>query len=71
MGLTDPKIVFCESKNNERVRDALKQLGKCIPIYSFDENDKNIEELLVKTEEEINFKYKEQKFYIILTVVYE
>lgn len=37
LGLTSPKIVFCESSNIERVRLTLEQLGLLdIPVYSFD-----------------------------------
>lgn len=39
LGLTQPKIVFCEKQNIDRVRDAQKQLGNCVPIYTFDKYD--------------------------------
>lgn len=55
--LTQPKIVFCEKQNSDRVRDALKQIEKCIPIYSFDDDGSkgNVAELLKHSENKNNF----------------
>lgn len=63
-GITQPKIVFCDSSNYHHVKGALMQLNNPAPIYVFDENvaDKSIgveylsvRELLKPQPEEIDF----------------
>lgn len=62
LGKTKPKIVFCESRNIDRVREALTQLGTSVPIFTFDglESESNIKKLLSSTGEEKDFMYETQ-----------
>lgn len=57
LGLTKPKIVFCEPSNIDRVRLALQELLLDIPVYTFDESPKDgsVDELLVETGNEKDF----------------
>lgn len=54
LGLTQPKIVFCEQQNIDRVRDALKQLERSVPILTIDGED--IDNILLKPKDSTNFK---------------
>lgn len=58
LGLTQPKIVFCENQNINRVREALTQLGLCVPILNFDKHglESDVERLLLPTGKEKDFK---------------
>lgn len=57
LGITKPKIVFCEPSNIDRVRRELNQLGLDIPVYTFLQhpNGCSVDELLIETENEEDF----------------
>lgn len=58
MRITNPKIVICEASNIDRVRQSFVQLGLDIPVYIFDDSrtDNSVNELLVETGNEIDFR---------------
>lgn len=58
--LTLPKIVFCETKNIDFVREALLGLGLTVPIFTFRakvDGSRIVDDLLLKTGTEEDFTY--------------
>lgn len=65
--ITQPKMVFCESSNVDRVREALEQLALDLPVYLFDDNSNglSVEDLVAETGNEEDFMY----VYDMLTII--
>lgn len=58
LALTMPKIIFCETRNIEFVREALLGLGLTVPIFTFGakvDGARIVDDLLSKTGTEEDF----------------